>query len=201
MLFTGGGLQVVYILKDRPAANPETIATHLQIGKTLATLTDGDRVFDLPRIMRLPGFINHPTPQKAARGRQAAKVVVETAPECTYTLEELAAEFTPPAATARPSVFDALAGGLSSSPGGPGWFDRLSPVDKNACLADMLRVPAVIALADTSDGDPSPNWRTIVASCARSGAPDAYALARNWAETSSRFEHSDFDSRWASYVK
>lgn len=201
VLFTGGGLQVVYLLKDRPAASPETIATYLQIGKTLATLADGDSVFDLPRIMRLPGFTNHPTPQKAARGRQAAKVVVETAPGCTYALEELAAEFTPPAAAARPSMFDALAGGLSSSPGGPGWFDRLSPADKNACLADMLRVPAVIALADTSDGDPSPNWRTVIASCARSGAPDAYALARKWAETSSRFEPNDFDSRWASYVK
>lgn len=81
------------------------------------------------------------------------------------------------------------------------WFDRLSPDDKNACLAAMLQVPAVIALADTSDSTPSPNWRTVVAACARSGAPDAYNLCRAWAATSPRFAPDDFDLRWRSYSR
>lgn len=79
------------------------------------------------------------------------------------------------------------------------WFDRLSPADKNACLAEMLRVPGVLALADTSDGDPSPNWRTIVAACARSNASDAYGACREWAQTSPRFDPDNFDLRWRSY--
>lgn len=82
---------------------------------------------------------------------------------------------------------------------GEHWFDRLSPADKNACLIEMLRVPAVVALADTSDGDPSPNWRTIVAACARSGASDAYGACREWAQTSPRFDPDNFDLRWRSY--
>lgn len=202
VLFTGGGLQVVYILNDRPAANPETIATHLQIGKTLAALTSGDSVFDLARIMRLPGFINHPTPKKAAAGRTAAKAQVETATGNTFTLNDLAAAFIIPPATATKarSLNDDLAGGLSGHSSGFSWFDLLSPADKSACLASMLQAPAVAALADTSDGDPSPNWRTVLAACARSGAPDAYALCRAYLATSDRFDPRDFERRWSSYA-
>ncbi len=81
------------------------------------------------------------------------------------------------------------------------WFDRLTPDDKNACLAAMLQVPAVIALADTPDNAPSPNWRTVVAACVRSGAPDAYNLCRAWAQTSPRFDPDNFDLRWGSYAR
>jgi hypothetical protein len=197
VLFTGGGLQVVYLLQDRPEATPENVAIHERIGRGLAALTDGDSVFDLPRIMRLPGFINHPTSQKRAQGREAARVVVEAALGHTYALGELAAHFAPTPTASCSSVLDDLAGGLS---GGPGWFEQLSPEDKNACLAEMLQVPAVIALADTSDGAPSPNWRTVLAACSRSGAPDAYRLTRDWAATSPRFNADDFDRRWRSYA-
>jgi hypothetical protein len=81
------------------------------------------------------------------------------------------------------------------------WFDRLSPDDKNACLAAMLQMPAVIALADMPDDAPSPNWRTVVAACVRSGAPDAYNRCRTWAQTSQLFDPHDFDSRWGSYAR
>jgi hypothetical protein len=150
--------------------------------------------------MRLPGFTNFPSAQKRARRREEAKAVVETARRCTYTLDELAASFAPPAAAARSPLLNAIAGGLSGSVGGSGWFNQLTPEDKNACLAEMLRVPAVVRLADTSDGDPSPNWRTVLAACARSEAPDAYRLAQVWAETSARFDPNDFDRRWNSYA-
>lgn len=84
---------------------------------------------------------------------------------------------------------------------GDHWFARLSPDDKNACLAAMLQVPAVIALADTLDEAPSPNWRTVLAACVRSGAPNAENLCRAWAQTSQRYRPDDFDSRWGSYAR
>lgn len=84
---------------------------------------------------------------------------------------------------------------------GDHWFDRLAPDDKNACLAAMLQLPAVLTLADTPDDAPSPNWRTVVAACVRSGAPDAYNLCRDWAQTSPRFDPDDFDRRWSSYAR
>lgn len=81
------------------------------------------------------------------------------------------------------------------------WFDRLSPEDKDACLAAMLHIPAVIALADTPDDAPSPNWRTVVAACARSGAPNAKTYCRDWAATSGLYDPDDFEKRWGSYAR
>lgn len=94
-----------------------------------------------------------------------------------------------------------LPGNLVFGQTGDHWFDRLSPDDKNACLVAMLQVPSVIALADLPDDAPSPNWRTVVAACVRSGVSDAYNLCRAWAETSSRFDPNNFDLRWRSYAR
>jgi hypothetical protein len=109
-----------------------------------------------------------------------------------------------PAAAPRPPAIAAAAdlpSNLVFGQMGDHWFDRLSPDDKNACLAAMLQVPTVIALADTPDASPSPNWRTVVAACVRSGAPDAYNLCRAWAQTSPRFDADNFDLRWNSYSR
>lgn len=202
VIHSGGGLQIVYLLNGRPAADESDLKTYEAIGRALADLVDGDAVFDAPRLMRLPGFTNHPTPKKAATGRTAAKAQVETATGETFTLSDLAAAFIIPPATAikARSLSDDLAGGLSGQSSGFSWFDLLSPADKSACLASMLQAPAVAALADTSDGDPSPNWRTVLAACARSGAPDAYALCRACLATSDRFDPRDFERRWNSYA-
>lgn len=89
---------------------------------------------------------------------------------------------------------------LMLEPPGDNWFDRLSLDDKNACLAEMLQLPAVIDLADTPDDAPSPNWRTVLAGCVRSDAPDAYNLCRAWAQTSERFDPDNFNVRWRSYA-
>lgn len=94
-----------------------------------------------------------------------------------------------------------LPGNLEFGQTGDHWFDRLAPDDKNACLTAMLQVPAVIALADMPDDARSPNWRTVVAACVRSGASDAYSLCRAWAETSDRFEPENFEVRWRSYSR
>lgn len=90
---------------------------------------------------------------------------------------------------------------LDFGPNSDNWFERLSSDDKNACLAEILRVPIVMALADTLDNAPSPNWRTVLAACARSGAPDAENLCRAWAKTSPRFGSLDFEARWRSYAR
>lgn len=94
-----------------------------------------------------------------------------------------------------------LPSNLVLGPSGDNWFNRLSPDDKNACLTEMLQIPAVIALADMPDEAPSPNWRTILAACVRSGAPDAYSRCRAWAQTSTRFDSDNFDVRWGSYAR
>ena len=86
-------------------------------------------------------------------------------------------------------------------PMGDNWYERLSPEGKQACLSDLLQDPAVIALADTHDETPAPNWRTVLAACVRSGAPDAYSLCLAWAQTSQRFDPGDFDARWRSYAR
>lgn len=80
------------------------------------------------------------------------------------------------------------------------WFERLSPEDRDACLLELLNVPAVVAFADTSDAHPEPNWRTVLAACKRSGAPHAYEQCRDWAMTSDRFNARDFETRWRSYA-
>jgi hypothetical protein len=90
---------------------------------------------------------------------------------------------------------------LRLGPSGDNWFDRLSPDDKNACLAEMLQLPAVIALADLPDEAPSPNWRTVVAACVRSGASNAEDQCRSWAQTSERYRPDNFDVRWRSYAR
>lgn len=99
------------------------------------------------------------------------------------------------------AVEGGVSGNLVSASLSNHWFNLLSPDDKNGCLEAMLRLPAIIALADTPDDAPSPNWRTIVAACVRSGAPDAYTLCRTWAQTSARFDADNFDVRWGSYAR
>jgi hypothetical protein len=198
VISTGGGVHTVYLIAVPAPVSADATKTYEDIGRSLQGLIDGDAVFDLPRMMRLPGFINWPTASKQASGRSPAMARVLTAKDRRYTLPELAEAFTLPTSAPKPQspLSDAVAGGLSKSH----WFDQLHPEAKDACLAEMLAVPSVAALADTSDGDPAPNWRTVLAACARSGAPKAYDTCRAWAETSPRFSPQDFDARWRSYA-
>jgi hypothetical protein len=198
-LATGGGVQVVYLLSQLAPVTKDNVELYLQTGQALRDLLDGDAVFDLPRIMRMPGFTNWPNAKKRSAGREPVKAIVSAAQDRRYNLLELSQAFVKPtksdAAYASHIVNSDLTGGMNKD----FWFDRLPPEAKNACLADMLKVPDVVALADTSDAASSPNWRTIVAACARSGAPAAYDLCQSWAKTSNRFDPSDFDARWRSY--
>ncbi len=197
-LATGGGVQVIYLLDQILPATRENAVVYEAVGRALRDLISGDGVFDLPRIMRLPGLVNWPNAKKQAAGRKPIKAKVLAATGRRYAITELAHAFV--RSSSRPSTASAsLNADLSSGQVVTPWFKSLTADDQNACLAEMLGLPNVLALADTSDGAPSPNWRTIMAACARSGAPDAYALCRKWAETSSRFDPSDFDTRYRSF--
>lgn len=195
---TGGGVHTVYLIAEPVRVSASVTKTYEDIGRSLQGMIDGDAVFDLPRMMRLPGFINWPSASKQAAGRSPAMARVMTASDRRYTLPELAEAFTLSASAPKlqSPISDAITGGLVKAH----WFDQLRPEAKDACLAEMLAVPSVAALADTSDGDPAPNWRTVLAACARSGAPKAYDTCRAWAETSARFSSQDFDARWRSYA-
>lgn len=203
MLFTGGGLQVVFLLNDQVPVTAEAEALYEKAGRALRDAICGDAVFDLPRIMRVPGFINHPTEKKRAMGRTLVRATVELASGITYSLEEIAQALAPGGATrsrnaGRPrSLADDIQNGLVQEP----WFDRLPPADKDACLRSILSTPGILALADTSDASPEPNWRTVLAACARSDSPSARDLAREWAATSDRFDETDFAMRWNSYAR
>ena len=198
-LATGGGVQVVYLLDEVEPITHENAAIHEAVGRAIRDLIEGDGVFDLPRIMRMPGFVNWPNAKKRAAGREPVKAKVLAASGQRYSLVELANAFAGEKAgapvMASTNINADLSGGLATAH----WFDSLPPDAKNACLAEMLQVPNVVALADTPDGAPSPNWRTVLAACARSGAPDASALCLAWAQTSPRFNPRDFDTRYRSY--
>lgn len=202
-LFTGGGLQVVFLLSDWVPVTAERQALYEKAGRALRDLICGDAVFDLPRIMRVPGFINHPNEKKRAMGRTPVPAAVEFASDITYRLEEIVQALTPASVTTSESkgqsrsLADDIESGLAQEP----WFDRLAPADKDACLKSILTTPGILALADTSDASPDPNWRTVLAACTRSDAPSARDLAREWAATSDRFDETDFASRWNSYAR
>lgn len=198
-LATGGGVQVIYLLDKILPNTSKDAETYEAVGRAIRDFIDGDAVFDLPRIMRLPGLMNWPNAKKQAVGREPIKARVLAGSERRYAMTELANAFvktaTPKQTGASASMNADLSGGLGATP----WFNTLSAGDQNACLAEMLSLPNVVSLADTSDGARTPNWRTVMAACARSGAPDAYALCREWAKTSSRFDPRDFDARYRSF--
>ena len=196
---TGGGIQVFYFLHSMIAATPEHIATYVDIGQALRDVIDGDAVFDLPRMMRMPGFVNHPTAKKLATGRVPTKAKVLSASGRRYNLAELAAAFALPVRRDAAHEFRDVNAELSDGLTADRWFERLSPDYKDACLSEILMQPNIMALADTSDGAAEPNWRTVLAACARSGAPNAFEICRAWAQTSPRFDANDFTSRWKSY--
>ena len=101
-----------------------------------------------------------------------------------------------PAALAHsnPDLNSELSGGMEESKP----WDALSPEDKDACLAEMLQVPDVIAVA-YAKRDP---WLKIVTACARSGAPHAYEYCQEWSKLDkAQYNESDFDRDYESFRK
>ncbi|MGP8121990.1 MAG: hypothetical protein ACLP8B_15900, partial [Xanthobacteraceae bacterium] len=69
---SGGGYQAWWQLPEPVDATPANVILAEGIGRTLQQRYGGDPVWDMPRIMRVPGTINVPSPAKAAQGRSAA---------------------------------------------------------------------------------------------------------------------------------
>lgn len=198
IVMTGGGYQAFWLFPEPLDAAPDTVAHVTALGRRIGELLEGDAVFNIDRLYRMPGTTNYPDARKRARGRVSTVAKLSGGSGQAYDRETLERAF-PPAASqpSRPvaTLNAALMGGLSSG----GWFDDLPPDRKDACLAAMLAIPEIAALADTSDGAPEPNWRTVLAACARSGAPNARSICRDWASASPRFNASNFDARFRSY--
>jgi hypothetical protein len=96
---SGGGLQAWWKLRPALPATPENIELVEGIGRTIQKRNGGDSVFDVARIMRLPGTINVLSPDKRAQGRDpaVAEVMFEHSRSKEYTIEEMK-EWAPPTA-------------------------------------------------------------------------------------------------------
>ena len=77
LIDSGRGYQPFYLFDNPLALNAPTSLRVQQVGRSVAALVGGDNVSDLPRVMRLPGTVNHPGESKRKRGyvKSRAKVI------------------------------------------------------------------------------------------------------------------------------
>jgi hypothetical protein len=73
-----------------------------------------------------------------------------------------------------------------------GWWDDLSDDAKDAALTEMLA-----ARSDLASGGYE-GWRNALMTAARSGAPNAEAIARDWSAQDARHTDAEFDKIWTS---
>jgi hypothetical protein len=98
---SGGGYQAWWQLAEPLPATSENVALVEGIGRTIQNRYGGDSVWEVAHIMRLPGTINVPSPEKAAQGRTPAlSSVLELSTGLPVTLEALRA-WAPPSAAPR----------------------------------------------------------------------------------------------------
>jgi hypothetical protein len=97
---SGNGVQFVWLLKDKIDAQSHAAEAEAQSRGIAAALGGDNGVFDLARILRLPGTLNLPDAGKRAKGRtvQPARLLWKTGR--AYTLEEIARRFAPAASGA-----------------------------------------------------------------------------------------------------
>lgn len=208
---SGGGLHVYWPLVDAigPAEWREGAAALRRATDVLGLRADHSRTGDPASILRPPGTLNRKRPgaprEVYIRRRGEARPYVDI----LRALRKASGGPRQPVEAPLQSIDDPVPehilrafgqpDGSLQGPARPGWFDRLSPEDRDAALGEMLARPGIVALADLPDGAPSPNWRDVLAACARSGAPNAESLCRAWAATSRRYKAEDFESRFSSF--
>jgi hypothetical protein len=90
---TGGGIQLWWEFDPLVPVASDVVALVEGIGRTIQQRNNGDGVWDLPRIMRLPGTINILSPDKRAQGRtpETAKVLIEQSSGKQFSLDSLKA--------------------------------------------------------------------------------------------------------------
>ena len=94
---SGGGIQAWWMLNPHVPATQENKDRAESIGRTLKARYGGDGVFDVSRVLRLPGTINIPNAEKAAQGRAPALATIppQFISNRWYTLDQIA-EWAPP---------------------------------------------------------------------------------------------------------
>jgi hypothetical protein len=94
---TGGGIQAWWMLSPQIPATQENKDRAEGIGRTLKARFGGDGVFDVSRVLRLPGTLNIPNAEKAGQGRTLAPASIPTEfiSNRKYTLNQIA-EWAPP---------------------------------------------------------------------------------------------------------
>jgi hypothetical protein len=98
---SGGGFQLIWQLIPVLPPTPENVELAEGIGRSIQQRFGGDAVWNIDRIMRLPGTINVPSPDKRLQGRKpaAATVLLDESQKGgkPFTIEQLA-EWAPPVA-------------------------------------------------------------------------------------------------------
>ena len=102
---SGGGIQAWWMLSPHVPATPENKDRAEGIGRTLKRRFGGDGVFDVSRVLRLPGTINIPNAEKAAQGRKPALATIppEFISDRKYTLDQIATWAPPTSEKASPN--------------------------------------------------------------------------------------------------
>jgi hypothetical protein len=179
---SGGGYQAWWQLAEPLPATSENVALVEGIGRTIQNRYGGDPVWNVDRIMRLPGTINVPDPEKAAQGRTPAlSSVLELSTGLPVTLEALRA-WAPPSAAPRAKP-DAKLPEIN--------MDVVGEVDDYAELPRDLRGRFEAAWVDRPvlgklwSGDPAPDQKDL--------SPSGYASAlARWLQRAGGFTVTEF---------
>jgi hypothetical protein len=171
---------------------------------------------DLPRVMRIPGFIHrketpvrtrlvevtdaryhHADVLKAFGLTLSAALPGTASASMSASVVKLPAlQGTPPSVmSTRPST---MTGRLAPS----SWFDRLDPAQKNEMLRAIAEHPGIVAQADLTERTKDGWLQTLFAfaDAERLGATEARDIALSWAKTSKKFKtEADFDKDWLSF--
>ncbi|GGE19935.1 hypothetical protein GCM10011390_43990 [Aureimonas endophytica] len=91
---TGGGAQFIWRLKEKLETRGHAAWAEAQ-GRAFAKELRGDDVFNIDRILRLPGPVNIPPPKKVAKGRTVRQAVVTHRSGRCYEPSELSVAVAP----------------------------------------------------------------------------------------------------------
>ena len=88
---SGNGIQVAWLLDEPLATKGNAVSIAEGIGRAIGKTVEGDSVFNVDRLLRLPGTVNHPDAGKIAKGRAAAMARVIGYASHRYSTTDLAA--------------------------------------------------------------------------------------------------------------
>jgi hypothetical protein len=95
LIDSGGGYQMLAVFRNKLPADADTCQWAEAHGLGLAVALDADHVQDVPRMLRLPGPDNIPTPAKAAKGRVQRAAAIVSMPPRRFSRAEIEAAVEP----------------------------------------------------------------------------------------------------------